>query len=113
MVEAEARENADVVLTLPRPRVVLISSEGWYGAKAMVSQPLAPGWKVVLRFRPGPESDFSTYDTYSLAPGAPQWRDQASIRKSQLCVQAGVRLPEGNVLYEPWACLPLSDAIEE
>lgn len=111
-VEGQAKEHAEALLELPRPRVVLLTAMGWYGAKAVVDQPLAEGWKVVLRFRPGPESDSSTFDSYDLAPDQPQWREAASIRKAQLCVQAGVRLPQGNALYEPWACVPVSEAME-
>ena len=112
-IEAQEKAQAEVLMELPRPRVVLIKSGTWYGARAMVNRPLDEDWKVVLRFRPGPESDLSTYDTYALLPGERQWREAQQIRKGQICVQAGVRLPEGNALYEPWACLPVSDAIDE
>jgi hypothetical protein len=111
VVEAESKARALQIDALPRPRVTLLKTEGWYGARATVDSPLPKGWSLALRFRPGPESAFSTYDTFTVEPEQPQWRQARSIRKAQLCVQAGVRMPEGNVLYEPWACRPVSEAI--
>ena len=92
--------------------MTLLKAEGWYGAKATVDAPLPKGWSLALRFRPGPESAFSTYDTFKVEPERPEWRQAKSIRKAQVCVQAGVRMPHGNVLYEPWACLPVSEAVQ-
>lgn len=109
-VDEEARARADELAALPRPRVVLVTSEGWYGAKAVVDAPLPKGWTLRLRFRPGPDSGLASYDTYRVAPNEPRWRRAKEIRKAQLCVQAGVRMPHGNTLYEPWACLPVRDA---
>lgn len=110
-VDDAARARADELAALPRPRVVLLKADGWYGAKAVVDAPLPDGWRLALRFRPGPDSDFSSYDTYVVAPDEPQWREAKQVRKAQLCVQAGLKLKHGNTLYEPWACLPVRDAV--
>ena len=112
VVEADSTARAEQHDALPRPRVTLLKAEGWYGAKALVDSPLPKEWSLVLRFRPGPESAFSTYDTFNVEPDQPHWREAQSIRKAQLCVQAGVRMPHGNVLYEPWSCLPVSEAVQ-
>jgi hypothetical protein len=112
-VEQNARQSAEALRTLPRPRVELLSAEGWYGARAVIDgeDELPEGWSLSLRFRPANDSPFSTYDTFTVEPGEPSWREAHRIRKGQICVQAGVRLPEGNVLYEPWECLPVRDAL--
>ena len=112
VVGADSKARAEQIDGLPRPRVSVVKAEGWYGAKAVVDSPLPKDWSLVLRFRPGPESAFSTYDTFTVDPDRPHWREARRIRKAQLCVQAGVRMPHGNVLYEPWACLPVSEATE-
>jgi hypothetical protein len=109
-VEEEARARADELAALPRPRVVLVTSGGRYGAKAVLDRPLPKDWTLRLRFRPAPDSGLASYDTYQATPGVPHWRMAKDIRKAQLCVQAGVHLPHGNTLYEPWACLPVRDA---
>lgn len=102
----------DELDSLPRPRVVLVTAQGWHGAKVVVDDELPEDWSLTLRFRPGPESPFSTYDSFTVAPEQAEWREAKDIRRGQLCVQAGLRMPVGNVLYEPWACVPLSEAVE-
>jgi hypothetical protein len=110
-VEADVEKFEDELLGLPQPRVVLLSADGWYGAKAIPDVPLPKGWKLSIRFRPGRDSPFSEYDSFDVAPEQPAWREASRIRKGQLCVQAGVKMLEGNVIYEPWECLPVSEAI--
>jgi hypothetical protein len=39
-----------------------------------------------------------------------RWRDKTELRDEQVCFQAGVQLPGGEVLYEPWTCVPISAA---
>lgn len=110
-VEAQARALEDEVAALPRPRAVVVSYGGRFGARPVVDAPLPKGWHLLLRFRPGPDSDHTSYHTYRVEPGQVVWRGSSEIRKKQLCVQPGVELPAGDVLYEPWGCQPLSEAV--
>lgn len=110
-VEADSEKFEDELSELPQPRAVLLSADGWYGAKAVPDVPLPKGWALSIRFRPGRDSPFSEYDTFNVAVDQPAWREARRIRNGQLCVQAGVKLPEGNVIYEPWECLPVDEAI--
>jgi hypothetical protein len=48
--------------------------------------------------------------TENVAPGQPAWRHTSQIAGGEACVQAGLALAAGNVLYGPWTCLPTGDA---
>jgi hypothetical protein len=111
-VTKNAAALAPQIAALPRPRVRLVSSHGWIGAQALLDgeHDAERLERVVLRFKPTPSSSFDTFDTVNVAPGEPAWRDLSQISGAQVCVQAGLALAAGNVLYKPWTCLPTRDA---
>lgn len=113
-VAAYAASNAARIAALPRPRVVLVRSERGVGAMAVVDsgQPGdAAEHSFVMRFRPAPDSPLSEYRQFSVTPNEPVWPGARQMRGGRVCVQPGVRLG-AEVLYEPWTCLPTSEAVD-
>lgn len=111
-VTAYADEHAERIAALPRPRVRLVSGRGTYGVVPLVDGPGAVSGEaqaVVLRFKPLPDSPNSQYQTINGVAGQPSWRDPFGIAGGRICVQAGIRVG-GEILYEPWNCIPTSNA---
>lgn len=91
-VETDVEAHEDELAELPRPRVVLLSAEGWYGAKAVVEAPLPEGWQLALRFRAARDSPSSTYDTFTVAPGQPEWQEK-DVLPEVILSSRGDRVP--------------------
>lgn len=112
-VAAFAREQQELISSLPRPRVTLVVADlgrpGTVGARVQPLE-LPEGYELVLRFRPAPDSPLDLYDTRTTAPELPVWRAASRIQGRQVCVQPGIRTPASQVLFERWACLPVRDA---
>jgi hypothetical protein len=107
-----AAARAAEIAALARPRVRLVTRDGRFGAQALLEggSDTAAARLVQLRFKPTPESSFDKFDVELVAPGEVGWREDFQIAGAQICVQAGLPLERGKVLYEPWACLPTRDA---
>jgi hypothetical protein len=105
--------NADRVAALPRPRVVLVRIGRTVGALAVIDPPGAEStaaYEFVMRFRPAPDSPLSDYRQFPAVANQPVWPAARNTSGGRVCVQPGVRLG-AEVLYEPWVCLPTSDAV--
>lgn len=112
-IEQYAAQNADRLAALPRPRVVLVRTQGAVGAMPIVDSADADvaAHPLVIRFRPAPDSPLSDYQHFSAAPNRPVWPRGRGVLGGQLCVQPGVEIG-AEILYEAWACLPTRDAVE-
>jgi hypothetical protein len=111
-VTAYADANAERIAALPRPRLRLVSAGGGYGVVPLLDGPggaVDDGEPVVLRFKPLADSPSSQFQTVNGVAGRPSWRGQFGIAGGRICVQAGIRVG-GEVLFEPWSCLPTSGA---
>jgi hypothetical protein len=108
-----AAAHAAELAALPRPRVVPVRSTRGIGAMAVIdgsdAAPTTP--ELVMRFRPAPDSSYTEYRQLSAVPNEPVWPGRRYGFAGRLCVQAGVTVG-AEVLYEPWTCLPTSDAID-
>ena len=106
--------HAAELAALPRPRVVLVRASRGIGAMAVIDDPAdaaASSAELVMRFRPAPDSSYTEYRQLSAAPNAPVWPGRRYGFAGRLCVQPGVTVG-AEVLFEPWTCLPTSDAID-
>lgn len=109
-----AAANADRIAALPRPRVVLVRLERSIGAMPVVDTAQvidAAGYSFVMRFRPAPDSPLSEYRQFPASLYEPVWPQSRQMLGSRVCVQPGVRVG-AEVLYEPWTCLPTSEAVD-
>jgi len=106
-----ATRHAAEVAALPRPRVALVRSGRAVGAMAVLDAPDAATHSLVLRFRPAPDSPLSDYRQFPATANRPVWPGARNMSSSRVCVQAGVSIG-AEVLYEPWTCLPTSDAVD-
>jgi len=108
-----AHERADELAALARPRVRLVRVGEVLGVQPLldgepaVDEGAAP---LVLRFRPAPDSGREMIETKAAYVAKPVWRDPRRIRGGRICVQPGLVLPDRQVLYEAWICLPTADA---
>jgi hypothetical protein len=98
-----------LVDALPRPLTRVVTQDGWYGVEVS-AEPATSYPKLVLRYRPGPESSLDEYDRTWVRNGAVAWREREQIQRRRLCFQAGLQLSLKATLFEPWSCLPLSSA---
>jgi hypothetical protein len=110
----DAQLHAAEIAALPRPRVRLVRSDetDLVGVQALSdpeSEEELPR-TFYLRFKPRQDSSFDQYDTAIARDDRPVWRPASRIRLGAVCVQVGLRLGRGRVLYEPWTCLPTRDA---
>ena len=106
--------HADRIAALPRPRVVLVRSGRLVGAMAVLDPAHAEhpaAHDLVLRFRPAPDSPLTEYRQLPAVANQPVWPGGRNMSGSRICVQPGVRVG-AEVLYEPWMCLPTSDAVD-
>jgi hypothetical protein len=111
-VAEDAQLHASELAALPRPRVRLVRLADSVGVQALCDMENAEQAPRTfhLRFKPGRDSGFERYD-YRIAIGdRPVWRPASRIRQGEICVQVGLPLGDGRVLYEPWTCLPTTDA---
>jgi hypothetical protein len=112
-IEEYAAMHPEQLAALPRPRVVLVRSRGTVGAMPVVDSVQADvdAYPLVVRFRPAPDSPLSDYQHFSATPNEPVWPRGRGLLGGRLCVQPGVEIG-AEILYEAWACLPTSDAVE-
>jgi ABC-2 family transporter len=105
--------HAEEISALPRPRVVLVRVRNRFGAMAVLDPPHADNeaLRLVVRFRPGPDSELSDYRRFPASANEPVWPEARNLSGSRICVQPGVHVGD-EVLYEPWVCLPTSEAID-
>jgi hypothetical protein len=106
--------HAERLASLPRPRVVLVRLERAFGAMLVVDSARpndAAEHDFVMRFRPGPDSPLSEYRQFDAMPRQPVWPGNRNMLGGRICVQPGVRIG-AEVLYEPWTCLPTSEAVD-
>jgi hypothetical protein len=109
-----AAVNADRIAALPRPRVVLVRFERSIGAMPVVDSTQvidAAGYGFMMRFRPAPDSPLSEYLHLPARLNEPVWPQSRQMLGGRVCVQPGVRVG-AEVLYEPWTCLPTSEAVD-
>jgi hypothetical protein len=105
--------HADRIAQLPRPRVVVVRRRGAFGAMLVVDSPPDEGaqHRLVIRFRPAPDSPLADYQRFSAAANRPVWPRGRSMVGGRICVQPGVEIG-AEVLYEAWSCLPTSEAVD-
>jgi hypothetical protein len=106
--------HAEQIAALPRPRVVLVRLGRAVGARLIVDSARANDGTehdFVIRFRPAPDSPLSEYLQFDATPLQPVWPGSRNMLGGRICVQPGVRIG-AEVLYEPWTCLPTSDAVD-
>ncbi len=104
--------HAARVAALPRPRVVLVRLDRAVGAMAVLDPPHAENaaHRLVMRFRPAPDSPLQDYREFPATANLPIWPGGRNMSGGRICVQPGVRVG-AEVLYEPWTCLPTSEAV--
>jgi hypothetical protein len=112
-VTAYARTNSAAIAALPRVRVRLVTSGDRIGVQPLLEGEMTEdaAQELQLRFKPEPDSAIAQLEAARAVPSIPVWRAAAKISGGKVCVQAGVVRGE-QVLYEPWVCLPLDDAVE-
>lgn len=66
--------------------------------------------ELQLRFKPEADSTLDLLEDQQAQPFEPVFREDSQIAGGQICVQAGI-VRASQVLYEPWVCLPISDAV--
>jgi len=106
--------HADRVAALPRPRVVLVRDGRAFGAIVALDPPHAENadaYTFVMRFRPAPDSELRDYREFPAVVNRPVWPGARNMFGGRVCVQPGVNVG-AEVLYEPWTCLPTSDAVD-
>jgi hypothetical protein len=106
--------HATEVAALPRPRVVLVRIGRRMGAMIVLDPRRtedAATQSFVVRFRPAPDSSLSDYRQLPAVANRPVWPAARSMSGGRVCMQPGVYVG-GEVLYEPWTCLPTSDAVD-
>jgi hypothetical protein len=109
VVEKTLESRRALVDALPRPQTKLVTQDDWYGVEVS-AQPAEAYPRLVLRYRPGPESSLDEYDRTWVRNGDVSWRENELIQRRRLCFQAGLQLSRKATLFEPWTCLPLSSA---
>lgn len=109
VVAAHAEEHAERIAALPRPRVRLIRVGDRIGAVAIVDGRRGPPPRLVLRFKPEPDSPTRLFSQTPALPGVPVGVPPTHIVGGRVCVQPGVEIG-AEVLFEPLTCLPVSDA---
>jgi hypothetical protein len=112
-IEDYGAANADRIAALPRPRVVLVRLGRMVGAMLVLDAPQSDSSEhpLVIRFRPAPDSPLTDYQRFSADSDEPVWPRSRTVLGGRLCVQAGVEIG-AEVLFEPWACLPTTDAVD-
>jgi hypothetical protein len=112
-IESYAAANADRIAALPRPRVVLVRLGRSVGAMLVLDVPQtdAAEHPLVIRFRPAPDSPLTDYQRFSATPNEPVWPRSRTMMGGRICVQPGVEIG-AEVLFEPWTCLPSSEAVD-
>jgi hypothetical protein len=111
-IEEYAAMHAERLAALPRPRVVLVRSQGAVGAMAVVDSPRgAAEYDLMVRFRPSADSPLTDYQHFTAVANEPVWPRGRAVLGGRLCVQPGVQIG-AEVLYEGWTCLPTSEAVE-
>ena len=112
-VDEYASQHAEEISALPRPRVVLVRSRGSIGAMLVLDRESndAGGHELLIRFRPAPDSPLADIQGFPVAPNEPVWPRGRTMLGGRICVQGGVEIG-AEVLYEPWRCLPASDAVD-
>jgi len=112
-VDEYASQHAEEISALPRPRVVLVRSRGSIGAMLVLDRESndAGGHELLIRFRPAPDSPLADIQGFGVAPNEPAWPRGRTMLGGRICVQGGVEIG-AEVLYEPWRCLPASDAVD-
>jgi hypothetical protein len=112
-IEEYGAANAERIAALPRPRVVLVRLGRSIGAMLVLdsSQSDSAEHPLVIRFRPAPDSPLSDLQRFSAMPNEPVWPRSRSMLGGRVCVQAGVEIG-AEVLFEPWTCLPASEAVD-
>jgi hypothetical protein len=105
--------HADRIAALPRPRVVVVRRRGAFGAMLVLDSTPdeAAQQRLVIRFRPAPDSSLADYQRFGATPNRPVWPRGRSMLGGSICVQPGVEIG-AEVLYEPWTCLPTSEAVD-
>jgi len=114
-VDDYAALHAERIAALPRPRVVLVRAERRIGAMPVVVSPQASDaaeFGFVMRFRPAPDSPLAEYRQFPATLNEPVWPGSRQMLGGRVCLQPGVEVG-AEVLYEPWTCLPTSEAVEE
>ncbi|MBC7984471.1 MAG: ABC transporter permease [Candidatus Obscuribacterales bacterium] len=112
--EIAARGEVDSarIAALPRPRVHLVTDGRRMGVEALVDREIESGQSLRIRFKPKPDSERDSIDSYGALPFEPVWRRSSQIANGRICVQVGLWTPDDQVLYEPWTCLPTRDAVQ-
>jgi hypothetical protein len=108
-VAEDARLHASELGALPRPRVRLVRRGDDIGVQAL-SDIETDARSLQLRFKPQRDSSFDRYDHARPTGDRPVWRPKSHVQHGEVCVQVGLRLGHGRVLYEPWTCLPAAEA---
>jgi hypothetical protein len=106
--------HADRIAALPRPRVVLVRLDRAIGAMPVLDPPHTENpaaYEFVMRFRPAPDSPLTDYRQFPAVANQPVWPAARNMSGGRVCMQPGVRVG-AEVLYEPWTCLPTSDAVD-
>lgn len=112
-VAAYATQHAERIAALPRPRVRLVRAGQRIGVQALIDRELHDAGPIAqLRFKPAADSDLEDVETENTLFGEPVWRASSQIAGGRVCVQAGVTGFGKQVLYEPWVCLPVRDAVD-
>jgi len=110
-VAQDVDERRAEIAAIPRLRVRLVrDDDGSIGVQVLVDPEGAAIDRLLIRLKPEPESSFDDYEAYQASPDEPTWRDPAQIMNGTVCAQPGLAIPPDQVLYEPWTCLPTSDA---
>jgi len=110
-VAAYARTHAEEIARIPRVRVRLVTYEDEFGVQALLDDEPDADLELQLRFKPEPDSPLDLLEAMEAIPFEPVFRDAIDIAGGKICVQAGV-VRSTQVLFEPWVCLPTSDAVE-
>jgi hypothetical protein len=114
-VAEDAELHASELAGLPRPRVRLVRHGDAVGVQALcevedAKAAAVPRTFFYLRFKPRPASGLERYEHRIAVGDVPVWWPASRIQQGEICVQVGLRLGRGRVLYEPWTCLPTADA---
>lgn len=109
VLEKTLEEKRALVDALPRPQTKLVTQEGWHGIEVS-AEPVEAHPRLVIRYRPAPDSPMNEYDRTWVRNGDVAWREAEAIQRQRLCFQAGLQLSKKAVLFEKWQCLPLSAA---
>jgi hypothetical protein len=110
-VEKDVIERSAELAAIPRLRVrVVRDDDDRIGVQVIVDPEGAAVDRLLVRFKAEPEASLDDYQTFGAEPGVPLWRDADQIMNGQVCAQPGLSFPPDQTLYEPWTCLPVSDA---